>query len=141
MVKVVAKTASPISLVPSRAAVTGSLPMSECRTIFSRTTIASSISRPILSDSASKVIILMLKPKIQINVRVPRRAIGNVMPVMAVERNEPKNSRTIKTARAAPSIMVRATSVMLLRMPLDESTTTFAVVPSGNCFSISAKVS
>ena len=133
MVRVVARTARPISLVPSSAAVTWSLPISAWRTIFSRTTIASSISRPILKDRASKVIMLMVKPKAQIKVSVPSRAIGRVRPVMAVERNEPKNSRTISTASAAPSIMVRATSRILPRMPLELSTTTLAVVPSGNC--------
>ena len=140
MVSVVASTAKPISFVPSSAAVTWSLPMSACRTMFSRTTIASSISRPILKDSASKVIILMLKPKAQIKVSVPKSAMGRVKPVITVERKEPKNNRTISTASTAPSIMVRATSPMVPRILLEESTTTCKVVPWGSCASILSKV-
>ncbi|MCY1425976.1 hypothetical protein D3C76_1057040 [compost metagenome] len=67
---------------------------------------------------------LMLNPKAQIKVRVPRRVMGKVKPVMTVERKEPKNNKTIKTANAAPSIMVRATSLIEARMPLELSATT-----------------
>lgn len=70
----------------------------------SRTTIASSINRPILSDRANSVIMLMLNPNAQMNVNVPSRVIGKVKPVITVERKEPKNSKTIKTAKTAPSI-------------------------------------
>ena len=75
---------------------------------------------------------LMVKPNAQIKVSVPSRAIGRVNPVIAVERNEPRNNSTIRTARIAPSIMVRATSRILPRIPLEESTTTFAVMPAGS---------
>ena len=59
---VVAITASPISSVPSRAAVMWSLPSDRWRTMFSRTTIASSIRRPMHSDSAISVRKLIVKP-------------------------------------------------------------------------------
>ena len=75
---------------------------------------------------------LMVKPKAQIKVSVPNSAIGKVIPVITVERNEPKNSKTMKIAKTAPSIMVRVTSLILPRIPLEESTTISAVVPSGN---------
>lgn len=127
MVSVVASTANPISLVPSKAAVTWSLPSSVCLTMFSRTTIASSINRPILSDRASSVIMLMLNPNAQMNVNVPSRVIGKVKPVMTVERKEPKKSKTIKTAKTAPSIMVRTTSLIEARIPLELSATTFII--------------
>ena len=60
--KVVAITASPISSVPSSAAVRWSLPIARWRTMFSRTTIASSIRRPMHSDSAISVRKLSVKP-------------------------------------------------------------------------------
>ena len=72
---------------------------------------------------------LMVKPNAQIKASVPNSAIGKVKPVITVERKEPRKSRTIKMAKTAPSIMVRATSLILPRIPLDVSTTTFAVVP------------
>ena len=59
---VVAITASPISSVPSRAAVLWSFPIARCRTMFSRTTIASSMRRPMHSDSAIRVRKLSEKP-------------------------------------------------------------------------------
>ena len=63
MVKVVAMTARPISSVPSSAASTWSLPRWRWRTMFSRTTIASSISMPIASDRPMSVITFSVKPK------------------------------------------------------------------------------
>ncbi len=59
---VVAMTASPISSVPSRAAAGWLLPIPRWRTMFSRTTIASSINSPMQSDSAISVIMLRVKP-------------------------------------------------------------------------------
>ena len=59
---VVAMTASPISSVPSRAAAGWLLPMPRWRTMFSRTTIASSINNPMQSDSAISVIMFSVKP-------------------------------------------------------------------------------
>ena len=52
---VVAITASPISSVPSFAALKWSLPMPRWRTMFSRTTMASSINKPMHRLKAIKV--------------------------------------------------------------------------------------
>ena len=60
--KVVAITARPISSVPSAAARWWSLPMCTWRTMFSRTTIASSISNPMHRLSAIIVMKLSVKP-------------------------------------------------------------------------------
>jgi hypothetical protein len=67
---------------------------------------------------------LMLNPNAQMNVNVPSRVIGKVKPVITVERKEPKKSKTIKTAKTAPSIMVRTTSLIEARIPLELSATT-----------------
>ena len=56
MVSVVASTLSAISLVPRSAAVNGSTPRSRCFEMFSRTTMASSMSSPMESESARSVI-------------------------------------------------------------------------------------
>ncbi len=61
--KVVAMTASPISLVPWMAASTGGRCFSSAlRKMFSSTTIASSITMPTTSTRASIVIWLSVKP-------------------------------------------------------------------------------
>jgi hypothetical protein len=54
--------------------------------MFSRTTMASSISRPMASDSASSVMVLMVNPKIHIPKYAEMMEIGSARPVMIVER-------------------------------------------------------
>jgi hypothetical protein len=56
---VVASTASPISLVPDTAAFIGSSPFSStCLKMFSRTTMASSMTMPTAKARASRVMVL-----------------------------------------------------------------------------------
>ena len=68
---VVAITAKVTSVVPFMAASLGDSPNSKCRKIFSRTTIASSISSPTAKLSDNKVITLMVKPGINIKINAP----------------------------------------------------------------------
>ena len=56
--------------------------------MFSRTTMASSISSPIASDSAISVIVLIVKPNIHITKNAEMMDTGSVRPVMTVERHE-----------------------------------------------------
>ena len=132
MVKVVAATASPISAVPSKAACLWSLPLAWWRTMFSRTTIASSISRPTQIDSASSVTRLIVKPIAYIARKVPISEIGSVSPVMTVERHEERNRNTISTVSAAPSKMLRSTLLTELRIAVDASRTTTSSTPGGS---------
>ncbi len=106
MDSVVASTAKPISCVPCIAASNGGLPICAWRTMFSRTTMASSISKPMHSDKAMSVIMLMVKPAMYMNKNVPITAMGNVNPVMTVERHELRNKNTIPTVNNAPSMRV-----------------------------------
>jgi hypothetical protein len=57
MEKVVAVTASPICAVPTRAASKWSIPISTWRTMFSRTTMASSMRMPMARVSPSSVMV------------------------------------------------------------------------------------
>ncbi len=59
---VAARAANVISLVPSPAARTRSLPISAWRKMFSMTMTASSTTRPTASDSPSSVKVLSVKP-------------------------------------------------------------------------------
>ena len=88
MVNEVAMTARPISAVPSRAASKWSLPRCRCRTMFSRTTIASSISIPMASERPIRVRMLRVKPKARMAMKPATTEIGRVTPVMTVERQE-----------------------------------------------------
>ena len=113
---VVASTASPISLVPSRAAVKWSSPCSRWRTMFSRTTIASSIRSPIASDSAISVRVLsvMLRKYMTMNDEITE--IGSVRPVITVERHELRKQNTMRTVSRPPSTSVVCTSSTDSRM-------------------------
>ena len=86
--KVVAVTAMPISAVPLRAAVTRSSPSSMWRTMFSRTTMASSIKTPIASDKPKSVMKLSVKPHTHTAMNAAMTEVGRLVAVMSVERHE-----------------------------------------------------
>ncbi len=100
---VVAATARPISSVPSCAARKWSFPISTCRTMFSRTTMASSINMPMASESPSSDIVSSLKPSAHTAMKLASTEIGSATPVMTVDRHEFRNRKTTSTVRAAPS--------------------------------------
>src|SRR5687768_12541078 len=77
--------------------------------MFSRTTMASSISRPMHNDSAISVMKLSEKPRKCSAMNVAMAEIGSVRPVITVERHECRNRNTIRTVRSAPSTMVSLT--------------------------------
>ena len=64
--------------------------------MFSRTTIASSMSRPMHSDSAISVRKLSVKPNTYTAMKVAITEIGSVSPVMIVLRQECRNRNTMK---------------------------------------------
>ena len=138
MDSVVASTASPISWVPSMAAWYAFLPICTWRTMFSRTTMASSISRPTHRLSAISVSMLMVKPNRCMNQKVPISAIGSVRPVMTVERQELRNKNTISTVSNAPSIRVRRTLSTETRIWREPSVIATSRTPGGSSFSTSA---
>ena len=106
--------------------------------MFSRTTIASSIKRPTHSDSAISVIMLIVKPNIAMNQKVPISAIGRVRPVITVERHEFRNRKTISTVSSAPSISVRRTFSTATRIGREASAIGSSRTPGGSCGLISA---
>ena len=106
---VVAATARPISSVPSCAALKWSFPISTCRTMFSRTTIASSIRIPIASERPSSDIVLSVKPNAHTAMKLASTEIGSAKPVITVERHELRNRNTTSTVSSAPSMSVLCT--------------------------------
>ena len=100
--------------------------------MFSRTTMASSISRPTDSVSAISVIMLIVKPNRFMKKKVPTSAIGSVRPVMTVERQEFKNKNTINTVSSAPSISVWRTLFTDTRMGREPSAIGSSFTPGGS---------
>ena len=80
-------TARPISRVASTAACAGGRPFSSTnRKMFSSTTIASSMTMPTASVSASSVIVFSVKPWYQIRPKVAMIEVGIAIAAMIVER-------------------------------------------------------
>ncbi len=65
--------------------------------MFSRTTIASSISRPIASESAISVMTLSVMPRKYMAMNEEITEIGSVSPVITVERQELRKQKTMRT--------------------------------------------
>ena len=87
-----------------------SLPISTWRTMFSRTTIASSIRMPIASDSASSDIDVEREAeRAAAAMNVASTETGSARPVMTVERHEFRNRKTTSTVSSAPSTSVSST--------------------------------
>ncbi len=129
---VVAATATPISSVPSCAARKWSFPISMWRTMFSRTTIASSIRMPIASERPSSDIVLSVKPNIHSGTNDASALTGRARPVITVERHELRNRNTTSTVSAAPSTSVRCTSATECSTRSPASRTSSMVVPAGS---------
>ena len=85
--------------------------------MFSRTTMASSMSSPMHSDSAISVRKFSVKPNRYTAMKVAITEIGSVRPVMMVLRHECRNRNTMKIVSSAPSTIVAFTPVERL---LDE---------------------
>src|SRR5215510_1198609 len=90
--KVVAMTASPMSAVASRAASNGRIFFSSTkRKTFSRTTIASSMTMPTISTSASMVTLFSVKLSAHIIPNAETTEVGMATAAMNVERQERMN--------------------------------------------------
>ena len=130
--RVTASTASAISEVPFRAASQGVSPCSRCRTMFSITTMASSIRRPIDRVSASIVITLKVNPSALMTAKVPTMAVGSAAAETSVERQLRRKRSTTSTARTPPTIMSSCTEEIDARMNCAPSTTVARRLPAGS---------
>ena len=119
---VVAMTASPISEVASMAACFGVAPFSSTnRKMFSSTTIASSMTMPVASDSASIVMLLSVKSSARITAKVPMMEIGMARPAISVTRRLRMKRKTTSAASTPPSTRCIWISSNDLRMKRDWS--------------------
>ncbi len=132
---VVAMTASLTSLVPSIAAFIGVFPYcSMWRKIFSRTTIASSMSSPTVKLKASKVMMLIVNPAAAIKINAPMSELGKARPVMIVDLTDPKKKNTTRIAKIIPNVIDSFTSVMFARIQTEPSRTNLILGLPTNVF-------
>jgi hypothetical protein len=102
--RVVARTARPMSAVAARAAAKGSIRFSSTkRKMFSSTTIASSMTMPTMSTRASMVTLLSVKLSAHIMPKAAITEAGIATAAMKVERQLRMKARTTSEARMAPS--------------------------------------
>ena len=103
--KVVAITASPMSAVAARAASNGDIPFSSTnRKMFSRTTIASSITIPTIRTRASIVTLFNVKWRTHIIPKVEITDAGMATAAITVDRQLRMKARTTREARMLPRI-------------------------------------
>ena len=100
---VVAMTARPMSAVAARAASNGRIRFSSMkRKMFSSTTMASSITTPTMSTSASMVTLFSVKSRMRIIANVETTEAGMATAAIAVEAQLRMKARTTRDARMAP---------------------------------------
>ena len=100
------------SLAPMSAASRGDTPNSKCRAVFSKTTIDSSMSKPITTAMPPSVMALSVCREKYKPISEPSTASGNAMSTMPVGRTLPRKMNTIAAASRKPS----AASCTRLRM-------------------------
>ena len=92
--------------------------------MFSSTTIASSMTMPTESVSASIVIMFSVKPMYQMRPKVAMIEVGIAMAAMRVDRRLPRNSSTTSAARTDPTMRCSSTLRIDASMNSDWSRTT-----------------
>ena len=135
---VVASTARPMSRVASAAATKGFCFFSSMkRTMFSRTTIASSMTMPTASARARSVMMLSVNPIAHMSAKVPMMETGMASAAMIVLRTLPRKMSTMTAAKNAPRTRCSLTALTLVRIDADSSRTTLSSEPGGSDFSTS----
>ena len=92
--------------------------------MFSSTTIASSMTMPTASVSASMVIEFSVKSSYQIRPKVAMIDVGMAMAAMSVERQFQRNTSTTSAARIEPTTRCSSTVSIDARMKSERSRTT-----------------
>jgi hypothetical protein len=87
--------------------------------MFSRTTTASSMSKPIASDKPSNVIMFSVKPSTYIKKNVATTLVGNATALISVDRKSSMKIRMMKIAIAPPYQMAICTSCAFSLMNVD----------------------
>ena len=102
------------------------------RTMFSSTTMASSMTMPTARARASSVMMLSVKPMSHIAMKVPMIDVGMARAAMIVLRKLPRKMSTTSDARIAPSTRCSRTASTLVRVLSMLSRMTCSFVPAGS---------
>ena len=130
--KVVASTASVISFVASMAASRGSYFFSSMkRTMFSSTTMASSMTMPTASVSASSVMLLSVKSISFSSVKVAMIEVGMATEAITTERQLRMKSSTTRLARMLPNSRCSCSDSIEALMKIDWSRMVRSEMPVG----------
>ena len=87
--------------------------------MFSKTTIASSITTPTAKVSASMVELLMVYPMTRMRAKVATMEVGMAMLAMTVLRQSCMNAKTVKATSTMPSTRWKEISPKLRRIKRD----------------------
>jgi hypothetical protein len=143
--RLIDRTVNPTSRAPISAALNGATPSSMCRDTFSRTTIASSTTKPVAIVSAIRERLLRLKPHRYMMPKVAIRETGTATLGMSVARQLRRKMNTTSTTRQTATISVRSTSRNDARIVVVRSITTSTLMALGIeariCGSISVTLS
>jgi len=128
---VIETTVVATSRTPSSAAWTGESPFSIWRVMFSRTTTASSTTKPVATVSAISDRLLRLKPHRYITASVPISETGTVIAGMKAARRSRRNSMTTMTTRQTEMNRVLPTSRSEARIVVLRSCATSSLISGG----------
>ena len=103
------------------AALTGGMPSSTCRLMFSSMTIASSTTSPTASTSASRVSVLIEKPNAHMKMNAPTSDTGMVTIGTSVARKLRRKTKITSTTSTIASTIVWNTLSIDLAMKIELS--------------------
>ncbi len=103
-------TVNPTSPAPCSAARNGAMPCSMWRDVFSRTTIASSTTKPVAIVRAIRVKLLIEKPARYIAPMVPISDTGTATLGISVARTSRRNTKTTRITSTTAIVSARPTS-------------------------------
>ena len=108
--RLIDSTVNPTSRAPCSAAANGAIPFSTWRAVFSRTTIASSTTKPVAMVSAISVKLLIEKPHRYMAPNVPISETGTATLGISVARPSRRNAKTTRMTSATEIVSARPTS-------------------------------
>ena len=134
--------AKAISRVPTLAASLELFPPARWRSIFSSTTMASSITTPTARVIPRSVMVFSVNPLIHTNPKVATSETGIASAMINVGRDLRRKMKTVKTASAAPKTNANLVSATASRTPLEKSMKPSGspiLISGGRIFSISSR--
>ena len=124
-------TVKPTSRAPSNAASNGATPSSMCRDTFSRTTTASSTTKPVATVRAMSDRLSRLYPARYMMPKVPMSETGTATAGMTAARHWRRKRKTTMITRETEMMSVRSTSRREARMVVVLSETTWRLIELG----------